>query len=79
MSRALDRRISALEAGSPRAKDPWLDILSEVPMEALNALEILFTPHPTGEGVEAECVQILERFAPDAATLKRWLQAVEAP
>ena len=79
MNRALDRRIAALEAARPRAEDPWEVILHELPMAALNALEAMWTAHPTDEEAEARCLQILKDYAPDAATLERWLHSVEAP
>ena len=81
MSRTLDRRIAALEAGSrPDEKDsPWLDILREVPFPALVALETFLMTNPSGEEEEVGCLKILKDFAPDDATLERWLQALGAP
>lgn len=82
MSRALDRRLTALEGGHRiETPDPWKPILRELPDAGLSALVILLTEHkadPTIPAVVAGCEQILKDFAPDAATLDRWLRALEA-
>jgi hypothetical protein len=81
MSRALDRRVRALEATwSGSGVDPWQAILRELPDAALTALEALLTAHaadPTGPVVEAGCARILGDFAPSPATLERWQMMAE--
>jgi hypothetical protein len=83
MSRDLDRRITALEGGHhAKALNAWQPILRELPDAGLDALHDLMTNYetnPTDPSVMAAgAAGILERFAPDAVTLKRWLQAVGA-
>lgn len=83
MSRALDRRMKALEAAwCASSMDPWQPILRELPDAGLEALRDLMTTYASNPAdptvMAAGCVGILERFAPSPATLERWLQAVEA-
>ncbi len=82
MSRALDRRMKALETAlCASSKDPWASILRELPdagLEALRDLMTTYASNPTDSTVMAAgCAGILKDFAPSSATLERWLQAVE--
>ena len=77
MSRALDRRLIALESGhQTQALSAWQTILREISDAGLDALGALLTEYeadPTAPAVMTGCAQILKDFAPDAETLDRWL------